>query len=317
MKNEDRWMRGIPYVGNKGQIAQKIIDELPTGKRFFDVFGGGGSMSLHAVNSGKYESVVYNNNTQAEADAFRELLFTNKHADLFKSPPALTRDEFKSTKERFNSMPNTRDFLLLTIWSFSNDLTSYLGRDDLTNEKIKAQQALWGAYNEYSGVYEFIKPNMTVAERYAVWRKWRHENIHRLQWLGQLKQLEQLSRLEQLERLQHLQQLQQLQQLERLHQLNLSERLHQLQINSYDYRFADIESEDVVYLDPPYVGTSVLYGGWDENEFEDWYMSLPADEVYISNYEHLPNTEVIAEFSKHSLTAKGTRRKELLLKVVK
>lgn len=302
MKKEDRWMRGIPYVGNKGQIAQKIIDELPAGKRFVDVFGGGGSMSLHAVNSGKYDSVVYNNNTQAEADAFRELLFTNKHADLFKNPPALTRDEFKATKERFNSMPNARDFLLLTIWSFSNGLTSYLGRDDLTNEKIKAQQALWGAGNEYGGVYEFVKPNMTVAERYAVWRNWRHENISRLQQLGQLKQLEQLSRLEQLERLHHLEQ---------------SEQLQWLQINSYDYRFSDIDCEDVVYLDPPYVGTSKLYGGWDEKEFEDWYMSLPADEVYISNYEHLPNTEVFAEFNKHSFTAEGTRRKELLLKVVK
>lgn len=295
-------MRGIPYVGNKGQIAQKIIDELPAGKRFVDVFGGGGSMSLHAVNSGKYESVVYNNNTQAEADAFRELLFTNKHADLFNNPPVLTRDKFKATKERFNSMPNARDFLLLTIWSFSNDLKSYLGRDDLSNEKIKAQQALWGVDNEYSGVYEFVKPNMTVAERYAVWRNWRHENIHRSQQLGRLKQLEQLSRLEQLER---------------LHQFEQSERLHCLQINSYDYRFADIDSEDVVYLDPPYVGTSMLYGGWDEKEFEYWYMSLPADEVYISNYEHLPNTEIVAEFSKHSLTAKGTRRKELLLKVTK
>lgn len=299
MKKEDKWMRGIPYVGNKGQIAQKIIDELPAGKRFVDVFGGGGSMSLHAVNSGKYDSVVYNNNTQAEADAFRELLFTNKHADLFKNPTVLTRDEFKATKERFNSMPNARDFLLLTIWSFSNDLTSYLGRDDLTNEKIKAQQALWGADNEYGGVYEFVKPNMNVAERYAVWRKWRRENIQRL---------EQLGRLEQLEKLQQLQQLQQITQLQQL---------GNLEINSYDYRFADIESEDVIYLDPPYVGTSKLYGGWDEKEFEDWYMSLPADEVYISNYEHLPNTEIVAEFSKHSFTAKGTRRKELLLKLIK
>lgn len=299
MKKEDKWMRGIPYVGNKGQIAQKIIDELPAGKRFVDVFGGGGSMSLHAVNSGKYESVVYNNNTQAEADAFRELLFTNKHADLFKNPPTLTRDEFKATKERFNSTPNARDFLLLTIWSFSNDLTSYLGRDDLTNEKIKAQQALWGVDNEYGAVYEFVKPNMTVAERYAVWHKWRRENVHRFEQLELLQQLEQLQRLE------RLQQLQQLRKFDRL------------EIDSYDYRFADIDSEDVVYLDPPYVGTSKLYGGWDENEFEDWYMSLPADEVYISNYEHLPNTEIVAEFNKHSFTSKGTRRKELLLKVIK
>lgn len=34
MKKEDKWMRGIPYVGNKGQIAQKIIDECLLGNVF-------------------------------------------------------------------------------------------------------------------------------------------------------------------------------------------------------------------------------------------------------------------------------------------
>ncbi|WP_156647310.1 hypothetical protein [Lacticaseibacillus manihotivorans] len=42
MKNSEKWMRGLPYVGNKGQKAQQIIDSLPAGGRFIDVFGGGG-----------------------------------------------------------------------------------------------------------------------------------------------------------------------------------------------------------------------------------------------------------------------------------
>lgn len=41
MKVEE-WMRGLPYVGNKGQKAQQSIDLLPSGGRFIDVFGGGG-----------------------------------------------------------------------------------------------------------------------------------------------------------------------------------------------------------------------------------------------------------------------------------
>lgn len=53
MKNSEKWMRGLPYVGNKGQKAQKIIDALPSGNRFIDVFGGGGSISLHACNTGE------------------------------------------------------------------------------------------------------------------------------------------------------------------------------------------------------------------------------------------------------------------------
>ena len=42
MKAKDKWKRGLPYVGNKGQKVEQIMEALPDGKRFVDVFGGGG-----------------------------------------------------------------------------------------------------------------------------------------------------------------------------------------------------------------------------------------------------------------------------------
>lgn len=41
MKLADKWKRGLPYVGNKGQKAEQIIDLLPPGNRLIDTFGGG------------------------------------------------------------------------------------------------------------------------------------------------------------------------------------------------------------------------------------------------------------------------------------
>ncbi|MEE6719239.1 hypothetical protein [Limosilactobacillus reuteri] len=33
MKLKDKWQRGLPYVGNKGQKVEQIMKALPSGKR--------------------------------------------------------------------------------------------------------------------------------------------------------------------------------------------------------------------------------------------------------------------------------------------
>lgn len=60
MKKSEFWKKGLPYVGNKSQKAQKIIEVLPQGERLIDAFGGGGSISLHAAVSKRWEQVIYN-----------------------------------------------------------------------------------------------------------------------------------------------------------------------------------------------------------------------------------------------------------------
>lgn len=48
---------GFPYKGSKNKIAGQLLAQLPSGKRFVDLFGGGGAMSHCAILSGKYESL--------------------------------------------------------------------------------------------------------------------------------------------------------------------------------------------------------------------------------------------------------------------
>ena len=107
-----------------------------------------------------------------------------------------------------------------------------------------------------------------------------------------------------------------LEQLQRLQQL---EQLERLKYYSKDYRELDVKPDDVVYCDPPYIGTHHQYGGFDNETFENWYLhECPAKEIYISEYTKLPHTEVAFNFGrKQNFTSLGKRKDELLLKVIK
>jgi len=123
MKNVDKWKRGLPYVGNKAQKAQQIIDLLPDGKRFIDAFGGGGSISLTASNSGKWDKVIYNEKRRSVVDLLKALIYDSPHIDLEKYV-YITRKEFFYWKD--NKTDSVERTLILLSWSFSNSMKSYL-----------------------------------------------------------------------------------------------------------------------------------------------------------------------------------------------
>ena len=45
---------GAPYMGSKNRMAKDIIELLPSGRRFVDLFAGGCAMTHAAILSGKY-----------------------------------------------------------------------------------------------------------------------------------------------------------------------------------------------------------------------------------------------------------------------
>lgn len=312
MKNSEKWMRGLPYVGNKGQKAQQIIDILPSGGRFIDVFGGGGSISLHACNSGKWGEVIYNDRRATVVWLLKTLLTDEPHIDLMKYV-YMTRDEFFDWRDnRPDSIERT---LVLTVWSFSNNLHDYLWGKKIEKEKLQLTRALFfgDTGTKLDDLYSYAKNETSIAGKYTAYRKWRREvmNVRG----SHANELEQLQRLPQLERLQ---QLAQLQQFERLQQFKQLEQLEQMEYSTLDYHDLIIQPDDVVYCDPPYVNTSKDYGGWDPDAFYSWLATCPAKQIYISEYTKLPNTELALKLgNKHSMTAVGTRREELLLKYVK
>ena len=50
----------VIYRGGKKRVAEQIIEALPQGEMFIDVFGGSGCVSGAAVRSRKYTEVIYN-----------------------------------------------------------------------------------------------------------------------------------------------------------------------------------------------------------------------------------------------------------------
>lgn len=299
MKQSEKWKRGLPYVGNKGQKAEKIIDILPAGNRLVDVFGGGGSISLTAAASGKWNEVVYNDRRKTIVNLLKALIEDNPHFDLMKYV-YMDRETFYNWRDSMSdSIERT---LVLTVWSFSNNLHDYLWGKKTEKEKLLVTRALFSGNTgtQLDGIYSYAKNETTISGKYTVYHKWRRNQLEQLELLQQIK------RLEQLERLQQLKQLQQLEKLQRLEFLTL------------DYRSLKIGPEDVVYCDPPYIGTGQSYDGFDADVFQEWLANCPAKQIYISEYTQLPHTEVAFILGKKlSFQAKGKRPDELLLKYVK
>lgn len=297
MKQSEKWMRGLPYVGNKGKIAQQIIDLLPAGGRFIDVFGGGGSISLHACNSGKWNEVIYNDRRKTVVGLLKTLLTDNPHIDLMKYV-YMNRETFYDWRD--NQPDSIERALVLIAWSFGNIMSYYMfGHGQTEENKLLVTRAMFygDTGTKLDGLYSYAKNETSIAGKYKMFHKWRRDMMN---ISSRYDDLPQLQRLEQLERLQRL------------------EQLEQLEYSTLDYHDLIIQPDDVVYCDPPYVSTGIDYGGWDPDAFYAWLAACPAKQIYISEYTKLPHTEVAFNLGKkHNLTSVGTRREELLLRYVK
>lgn len=143
---------GFPYMGSKSGIADKIIDFLPSGKRFVDLFGGGGAMSHCAILSRKYPNVYYNEFNPSVVDLFKRAINGDYNYDKF-TPEFITRKMFFELKDK--------DPYVNYIWSFGNKGNTYLfGKDKEQFKKaghylvVKGEQwAIGFIKNHYKNSY--------------------------------------------------------------------------------------------------------------------------------------------------------------------
>lgn len=288
MKKIDRWKRGLPYTGNKGQKAQQIMNILPDGDRLIDVFGGGGSVSLHAISSGKYKNVLYNDRIESVVKLLKVLINGDPYIDLTKYA-CISRDEFIDWRD--NKPDSIERTLILICYSFGNNMRTYLWSKDNEEEKIQLTQALFygNTGTQFDELFAESKNVSLISEKYSIFHKWRKDKLN---INSRIDSLQRLQRLQQLERLEYL--------VKDYHQLN-------------------IKSTDIVYCDPPYINTGKSYGEFDNDDFDNWMNKLPTDKIYISEYTVLPNTVIVADLGKkrNSISASKSKRKsELLLKYI-
>lgn len=251
---------GMPYRGSKSTIAESIIELLPSGKRFVDLFGGGAAMSHCAVLSGKYDSVYYNELNPLLCNLLKRAIDGEFNYSRFK-PEFISREEFHKRKDV--------DGYVRYVWSFGNNGQSYMFGADVEPIKRSIHNfTVFGIKDDFAkanfdDIDSWVTDTDIHSRRLAVKRYTRMKKKDLKAYRNQ----------------------QQLQVIERMQQLEQLQRLEQLEINCGSYLDYEYQDGDVVYCDPPYEGTEgYSQTQFNHKEFYDWVASRPY-QVFFSSYE--------------------------------
>ena len=245
---------GLPYQGSKKKISKQIVEIIKQNfgadKPIYDIFGGGGAITAECILNGL--EVYYNDLDKDITNAFERVISQDRE---WIKTLIVSRTEFAELKAKENK--TTDDFLKLLINSFGNQKNYYLYSKEISDLKYNLAKEIIEKHDVFSGYKQ------TETYKRAI---------------EQPKQLEQLIRLSGLERLVQLEQLGQLERLERIDEVKAT--------NKSYHDFSEV-SGAILYLDPPYEGTT-QYGyinSFNSQEFYDWAFKMAKNNiVIISSY---------------------------------
>lgn len=268
---------GLPYMGSKSAIADRIIAVLPAGERFIDLFGGGGAMTHAAALSGKYGEVIYSDADPLACEYITRAIRGDYSPERL-TPRWISREEFFAKKDS--------DPYIRYCWSFGNRGDAYLYGRHVEGLKRRLFEWVVSGQNQdfvsRLGVPVADAPDGGIAERFAFIK--RHIRF-RLTTLGTIKSLERLTRVQNLEGIARVQNLEGIARVAVLHR----------SYSAYQYR-----AGDVVYCDPPYDSRAqYVIGDFGFPAFMDWAARIPC---YVSSYElDDPRFRIYHEFKKRQL----------------
>lgn len=281
---------GLPYQGSKKKISKKIVEIIKqnfgTEKPIYDIFGGGGAITAECLLNGL--EVHYNDLDETATSMFQKVVSEDR--DYLKTL-IVSRDEFLKIREKENKTVDEE--LKLLVNSFGNNRKGYLYSKEISDLK-------------YNLVIEIIK-------NHDIFSSYRQTETYKMvtsgsdwDWFN-----------EKLERARVLEQLQRLDQLERLQQLN------GVKVTNKSYHDFSEVSGAILYLDPPYEGTSQdsYINSFDSQSFYNWaYEMSKKNIVLISSYEISDSRfECVYEFknARSALCASGYGDKTEKLFMVK
>lgn len=246
---------GIPYMGSKTKLIEKIAKYFPNADNFYDLFGGGFSVTHYMLTHRRksYKNFYFNEIRPETVTLIKDAIAGKYNYDVFK-PAWISREEFMLKK--------STDAYIRYIWSFGNNGEDYIFGKEIENEKRSMHMAV--VFDQFD---DWIKTNLKID-------KWPNnltitgKRLYLKRLVARRIELQQLERLEQLERLQQLEQLQQLQQLE---------------LSSLSYEQVNVKDNSVIYCDIPYKGTADYSIEFDHEKFFDWAHDQ-RNPVFISEY---------------------------------
>ena len=280
-----RTLYGIPYMGSKQKIAVEILKQLPKGKRFVDLFGGGFAMTHAAILTHKWEKFYYNDFNKLLVDLIQNAINGKYNYKNFK-PPFITREMFNELKEK--------DGYVKYIWSFGNNGQAYLFGKDIEHAKYLGHQLIvfnkleQDLYRIAPDILNYVKSPDIYHRRLELQAYMKNRGKGKIATQQSLYQTERLQQLENLERLERLQQ------------------LERLELHNQSYEFYSYQDGDVVYCDPPYEDTAEYSGGFDHKKFYDWVASRPY-QVWFSSYNNISDKrfKMVWASQKYSLLRGG------------
>lgn len=284
---------GIPYMGSKQKLVDKIVPFIlkrhPDTTHFYDLFGGGGSVSLYAVRKYPNMNVHYNELSVAIASLMQHL----------KEGGEIPFDFV--TRASFEAMYKGDDWyagLLQTCWTFGNNQKSYLygvpvqdfkkklsdlvmtGKGNIGELEQFTDEFVLKEYGKEVNTKIFLNPVIytTPYQRRIVLAR-QIPNIGALQHLARLERLVQISNMPGITDL----------------LITGGKSYDQIQINN---------NKSVVYCDPPYENAAEYKeGSFDSQAFYDWVMSRPFP-VYVSSYKISdPRLKLVKAVNTRSLLA--------------
>ena len=114
---------GLPYVGSKKKISKKIVEIIKENfgseKTIYDLFGGGGAVSIECALNGI--DVVYNDYDKNIVNALKRSFELNR--EQLKNL-AVSREQFLEIRNK--PIYTGNDVLILLVNSFGNNCVDYL-----------------------------------------------------------------------------------------------------------------------------------------------------------------------------------------------
>ena len=270
---------GLPYQGSKKKISKKLVEIIKqnfgTDKPIYDIFGGGGAITAECVLNGL--EVHYNDLDKDITNAFERVISQDRE---WIKTLIVSRTEFTKIKDKENK--TTDDFLKLLVNSFGNNKMGYLYSKETSDLKYNLAKEIIEKHDVFNG-YKQTETYKKVTSG-PEW-DWFNAKAEDNRTLGQLKHLQQVDRLQQVNKIKA--------------------------TNKSYHDFSEV-SGAVLYLDPPYEGTSQdsYINSFDSQEFYNWAFEMSKSNiVIISSYSISDERfEVVYSFDKaRSTLQSGTR----------
>lgn len=253
---------GVGYQGSKNRIAEKLMNVLPSGNRFVDLFSGGCAMTHCAMLSGKYNEYLCNDLYPHAQNLFQQAITTG-----FDDPKYLRW----ISSDEFNKLKHTDDFIRC-CWSFGNNQKDYLYGKNIEPLKKALHYACvyddW-TYFKYTTVSdEVVQKLKDCVDGIPVLQM--NERRLKMNKVAKDSEFVRTSMLENIEILNKLKSIQQTDQ--------------NITFTSMDYMNYEHKEGDVVYCDPPYKGVKKYNETtFDHDAFYEWVRTRDY-KVYFSEY---------------------------------